>query len=119
MKLGHDFAGLAPEERHRLRIALKKLRYATEFFDSGYKKKRTARYLAALKQLQDALGHLNDVAVAERLVGSHLERSGGDRVALAQGSGMVLGWLARGVAELEPQTRSAWQDFTARKPFWH
>ena len=119
MKLGHDFAGLAPEERHRLRIALKKLRYATEFFDSGYKKKRTARYLAALKQLQDALGHLNDVAVAERLVGSLLERSGGDRVALAQGSGMVLGWLARGVAELEPQTRSAWQDFTARKPFWH
>ena len=34
LKLGRDFAGLAPEERHRLRIALKKLRYATEFFDS-------------------------------------------------------------------------------------
>jgi triphosphatase len=119
LRLGHDFAGLAPEERHRLRIALKKLRYATEFFNSGYKKKRTAGYLTALKQLQDALGHLNDVAVAERLVGGLLERAGGDRVALAQGSGMVLGWLARGVAELEPQTRSAWEDFTARKPFWH
>jgi triphosphatase len=118
LKLGQDFAGLAPEERHRLRIALKKLRYATEFFRSAYKPKRTARYLAALKGLQDALGHLNDVAVAERLTGSLLARADGDRLALAQASGMVLGWLARGVAELEPQTRSAWDDFTARKPFW-
>jgi triphosphatase len=119
LKLGDDFAGLAPEERHRLRIALKKLRYATEFFSSGYKKRPTARYLAGLKQLQDALGHLNDVAVAERLVGGLLERAGGDRDALAQASGMVLGWLARGVAGLEPQTRSAWDDFAARKPFWN
>ena len=67
LKRGRDFARLTPVERHRLRIALKKLRYATEFFHSPYPKKRTHAYLAALKELQDTLGHLNDVAVAETL----------------------------------------------------
>ncbi len=118
LKLGRRFAELTPAERHRLRIALKKLRYATEFFGSIYGGKRTRSYLAALKQLQDTLGHLNDVAVAERLVRGLSERAGAERSALGMGSGMVLGWLARGVAEVEPQAQGAWQTFAAREPFW-
>jgi triphosphatase len=118
LKRGRDFAGLTPAERHRLRIALKKLRYATEFFHSLYRQKRAQPYLAALKELQDALGHLNDVAVAERLVSGLSERAGEERSALAMGSGLVLGWLARGIAEAEAQTIDAWQAFAERKPFW-
>ena len=40
LKLGRDFEQLSPQERHRLRIALKKLRYTAEFFRSLYQNKR-------------------------------------------------------------------------------
>jgi inorganic triphosphatase YgiF len=118
LKLGRDFAELTPAERHHLRIALKKLRYATEFFHSLYPRKRAQPYLEALKDLQDTLGHLNDVAVAERLVSALGERVGAERSALALGSGLVLGWLARGAAGAEPEVQGAWRAFTERKPFW-
>jgi triphosphatase len=119
LQRGRNFAELSPEQRHRARIALKKLRYATEFFHGSYRKKRARSYLAALKQLQDRLGHMNDAAVAERLAGQLVERAATERQDLAAASGLVLGWLARGAAEVEPEIRDAWQDFAARKPFWH
>jgi triphosphatase len=55
-----------PRRRHKLRIAIKKVRYAREFFESlrpdgGKKIDR------ALKNLQDALGNLNDMTVHSRL----------------------------------------------------
>jgi CHAD domain-containing protein len=120
LKLGRQFAQLSAEERHQVRIALKKLRYATEFFQALYPKKHTKPYLAALKDLQDRLGHLNDVAVAERLIRTlvgEAERSAdGDGIRWA--GGLVVGWHARGVAELEPATVRAWQEFAQLEPFW-
>jgi hypothetical protein len=56
--------------------------------------------------------------VAETLANRLLGRAGSPGV-LAPGAGMVLGWLARGTAEAEPQIRDAWQRFVARRPFWH
>jgi inorganic triphosphatase YgiF len=120
LKRGQDFAQLSAEERHRLRIALKKLRYATEFFEALYPEKQTRPYLAALKDLQDGLGHLNDVAVAQRLIGSLLDgaEGNGDRAGLEGAAGLVLGWHARGVADLEPAILLAWQEFADRPAFW-
>ena len=57
-----------PESRHRLRIAAKKLRYATEFFLSYYRKKSTDRFLNMLADLQDIFGASNDTVVADRLL---------------------------------------------------
>jgi inorganic triphosphatase YgiF len=54
--------------RHRLRIESKKLRYAMEAFASLYPRKAAARYAARVKDLQEALGELNDVAVAAPLL---------------------------------------------------
>jgi CHAD domain-containing protein len=58
--------------RHKLRIAVKKLRYATEFFDSvlpsstkGYKK-----YAKTLGKLQNVLGKLNDIQVHMKIIGN-------------------------------------------------
>lgn len=55
---------LEPEARHRARIAGKKLRYGAEFFAGLYPKKKASRrraaFGAALKDLQDHLGTLND-----------------------------------------------------------
>lgn len=57
---------LTVPERHELRIAVKKLRYGLEFLSPVLPDKRTQRASAALKRLQDSLGHLNDLDVAER-----------------------------------------------------
>jgi len=62
---------LDPRRRHKLRIAIKKLRYGVEFFaglfESKLLKKRRRVFLAVLKDLQSALGGLNDIAAREQL----------------------------------------------------
>lgn len=119
LKRGRGFDGQSSEQRHQVRIALKKLRYATEFFQSLFPKKRTEGYLARLKRLQDDLGHLNDVAVADRLLRSLIGASNGeDAVDLALAAGQVQGWYARGVAILEPEARRDWASFRKSKRFW-
>jgi CHAD domain-containing protein len=47
LRRGREFESLTPPARHRLRIALKKLRYTAEFFASLYPRKRTNRYIEA------------------------------------------------------------------------
>lgn len=65
-------AGPLPErterERHQVRIAAKRLRYVAEFFAPLFAAKRTAGYLRELSALQDALGALNDLVTARRLL---------------------------------------------------
>ncbi len=51
-------------QRHKLRIALKKLRYAVGFFESLFPRRK--RFAARLKDLQGALGRLNDIQVHEK-----------------------------------------------------
>lgn len=34
------------------------------------------------------------------------------------GGGMVIGWHARGVAQIEPRLIQDWENFAAAKPFW-
>jgi triphosphatase len=58
------FCALAPAERHRVRILAKRLRYAIDLFACALPRRRTAVYVAALSELQDDLGRLNDAAVA-------------------------------------------------------
>jgi triphosphatase len=54
-------------ELHPLRKSLKKLRYSVEFLESIYRPEKAKRFLRRLKKLQDALGEINDVAMAARL----------------------------------------------------
>jgi triphosphatase len=65
LKLGKHLKRLGPVRRHKLRIAGKKLRYATEFFADLFPGKAEAKRLHnminSLKDLQDALGTLNDI----------------------------------------------------------
>ena len=57
--------------RHKLRIAIKKLRYAAEFFAAlfGDGRSRRKRLAAVLEELQDVLGVLNDFSVHRKLAG--------------------------------------------------
>ncbi|WP_342210991.1 inorganic triphosphatase [Mesorhizobium delmotii] len=67
-KDGDNLIDADDESRHKVRIAAKKLRYAAEFFEPLYNNKTEAkrhrRFIKALKDLQDQLGSLNDIATA-------------------------------------------------------
>jgi triphosphatase len=62
---------LDSRQRHKLRIAVKKLRYATDFFGPVFAgrtaKKRLPDFKARLTDLQDRLGALNDIKVHQKL----------------------------------------------------
>jgi inorganic triphosphatase YgiF len=58
------FAALSPERRHRVRIFAKRLRYSLDVMSVALPKQSTERFVAALSELQDVLGTLNDAAVA-------------------------------------------------------
>lgn len=66
------FERMNPRQLHRLRIRIKKLRYAVEFFKLLYPGKRSRkqvkRVTVALKALQDSLGGLNDIHVHRALM---------------------------------------------------
>ncbi|ARS27551.1 CYTH and CHAD domain-containing protein [Sphingomonas sp. KC8] len=59
------------EERHRVRIAAKRLRYATEYFGPLFKSRKAAKRHAAISDaleiLQERLGRLNDIATIPEL----------------------------------------------------
>jgi triphosphatase len=57
--------------RHKLRIAIKKVRYACEFFESVYEGRKVERrrkvFTTTLKGIQSGLSRLNDMQVHCRL----------------------------------------------------
>ncbi len=66
---------LAPLRRHEARIALKKLRYAAEFFETLFEKDRARDYIDRLATVQEWLGEDHDWTTAERLLGEIAEES--------------------------------------------
>lgn len=66
---GRSLARMSEELRHELRIDVKKMRYAIEFFDQVYpaSQAKTA-FGEAIEGLQESLGKLNDLATARELV---------------------------------------------------
>jgi CHAD domain-containing protein len=76
--------------RHRVRIAAKKARYAAEFFRDLLPARRVKRYVGHLEQVQDQLGLLNDLAVAEQL----LEELKGGSSQVAKQAAYVRGYVA-------------------------
>ncbi|HEX3498868.1 MAG TPA: CHAD domain-containing protein [Stellaceae bacterium] len=119
LKRGAHFARQTASRRHDLRVALKKLRYATEFFRSLYDRKSVQRYLRHLTELQSGLGHLNDVASATDLV-TRLKGEGEAALSSEWGdaAGKVIGWHARDLCEFEPRLRKDWKAFARTEAFW-
>lgn len=99
--------------RHRARIAAKKARYAVEFFRSLYPPKRAGRYLKSLSALQDELGRLNDIAVADRL----LEELRLAQPEIADHASFARGYLAasQSLRNNAQDMHKRWKDFKAVK----
>ncbi len=108
---------LAPADRHRARIAAKKLRYAAEFFAPLYRGARATRYIEALTRVQGSLGKLNDLATAERLLDLVVPVAS-ISPGLGHATGIVRGWgIACAVAELARADKAS-RAFAKLKPFW-
>lgn len=86
-----SFDGKDPRQRHRIRIriAAKKARYGAEFFRDLLPAKEVKRFVNQLSTLQDCLGTLNDLAVAERLL-PELQKGNGE---IARQAGFARGYL--------------------------
>ncbi len=98
---------------HKLRIALKKLRYAAEFFAPLYPRRKTAAYIRALKDLLDRMGEANDV----HGISGTLARIG-NAAELRFAAGVVAGWHAGREKRLTKKAMRGWKDFRKLKPFW-
>ena len=97
---------------HQLRIACKKLRYSGEMFGPLFPEGQHKRYVSALSGLQDILGVLNDLAVAERLLTEMQGQVPHDALDL------IRGWMEHERAEQKAALVKAWKQFSDRKPFW-
>jgi triphosphatase len=117
-KRSKRFGELSQDERHKLRIALKKLRYTIEFLESLFDGRRVKSLAKQLRPLQEDLGHLNDIRTAHSLVEEvtvEAEQRGGE---IARAGGIILGWHDRGLADQEPKLRKHVRRLRKAKPFW-
>jgi inorganic triphosphatase YgiF len=78
---GTQLGALEEEPRHRLRIEIKKLRYALDFMAEPYSSRRgKKKFMTALEELQEKLGLLNDLATARSLSATYSEASEAEKV---------------------------------------
>ncbi len=118
MKAGRGLQDLDAEGLHALRKELKKLRYTVEIFAPLYPGGKAARYLRALKELQDNFGSLNDAAMAKgALTGP--EAPAAASPAGQRAAGWTLGTLAVRVGDDRPKLFESWDRLAKAKPFWH
>lgn len=115
---GRGFAGQSPEERHELRIALKKLRYTIELFAGLYDADETRHFVHTLKRLQDKLGEANDLETGRKLV-AELVPARRRAPALAQSGQRLLAWHGRRIAKGEPKLREHVRQLFDAPRFWH
>lgn len=109
---GAHLRDLSVRQRHRLRIRAKRLRYATEFFAGTFSGKKAAKRreksLAALKDLQDTLGGLNDLAMRPELTD----------VGAGVAAPRQLGDASSHADKLLDAAENAYERFADTKPFW-
>ncbi|MGZ6229065.1 MAG: CHAD domain-containing protein [Candidatus Binataceae bacterium] len=98
-----EIGELAVDARHELRIAVKKARYGLEFLSAVLPEKRAQRWTSSLKRLQDSLGHLNDVDVAERTVATLVRGAGNQKSRVARAGQAFVRRQKKALAAAEPQ----------------
>ncbi|MBA2352772.1 MAG: CYTH and CHAD domain-containing protein [Burkholderiales bacterium] len=113
-KCGRDLAQRSAAERHQLRIAVKKLRYAIEFFSALYARKKVKEFTAALTALQEVLGALNDAAVTQTL----LSRLPASAAIEHEAVGIVAGYSAALAQARQVSLDQRWNALRRHKAFW-
>ncbi len=115
-----NLSSLEVKERHALRLDVKKLRYAAEFFAPVFSArdeksaKRAAKFVKALEQMQERLGALNDAATSLSLTGRLDRNDAGQRRAAKLIEEDHVGRAAKSLSD----AREACAAFIKAKPFW-
>jgi triphosphatase len=101
---------------HTLRIELKKLRYAVDGFGALLEGVTMKNLLKNLARLQDILGALNDIHVAERHISAEIaHRRGRNVTRLREG---LVSWRATRVAKLRRKLGSTWRAYRVLNKSW-
>jgi inorganic triphosphatase YgiF len=110
-----NFAKLDPIQRHKARIAAKKMRYTAEAFLSLYPGKRNNHFITALSALQDELGYDNDRRIAIQLLRKLPKR----HTTLSFEIGRMSGVLEVEAVQQTRLSNETWQRLKRSKLFWH
>jgi CHAD domain-containing protein len=107
------------DQIHRLRIALKKLRYTGEFFAPLYDKDGVAEFDQRLSKMQDSLGAVHDVVVARETL-ARLTAGANDHSdsGISFAAGIVYGWHLDRSTHILKKSVKRWKKFAATEPFW-
>ncbi len=113
---GRAIDRLDPDEKHKMRRSLKKLRYMTEFFAPLFSSKEVKPFVKQLKTLQDVFGYVNDVGMAEQIRAIATEHGEGPDCAIA--AGIVLGTHEEKAAEAWTHAQEEWRRLKSLGRFW-
>ena len=117
-KRSKGFRRLTARQRHKLRIAAKKLRYTIELLGSLFDHDELHPFVTRLKRLQDELGYANDLHVAHDLLPELSDRAMARNVVASAGA-RVLEWHEKGLARGERKLRKRLRRLNRAGPFWH
>ena len=116
LKRGKGIAALSDKARHKLRIALKNLRYGTDFFgDLFANRNRRRAYTKRVSALQNLLGNRNDIVVARRYVEQLRGEAGPEGERALE---FILGWYAREATVVDKAISKSWKQFKQAEIFW-
>jgi CHAD domain-containing protein len=113
-RAGKQLRELEPAQLHALRIEVKKLRYAIEFFQSLYPRKAVKAFLDQAAELQAILGALNDATVTSQLLGTMAPGA----PSTTESAGIVRGWVGAGAHQALAHLDIAWKRFEGARPYW-
>jgi len=116
-KRGRKIASLDGKRLHRLRIAIKKLRYAAGFLQPAFASTAAKAYIEATVRLQGALGALNDREVAGQMM-ADIAVAGRPTEDVERPLRKLAKQAASGAKHRRRRLERAWRTFRKAEPFW-
>ena len=108
-------ASASDQARHKLRIALKNLRYGVDLFDLFGSGKRRQVYKKRMSALQDLLGMRNDIVVAKTYLKELRVETGPEAEQVLE---FIQGWYARDATFADRKISTSLKKFKRMEPFW-
>lgn len=117
VRRGRGLDRLGEEQLHRLRIAIKKLRYAAAYLQPAFASGDAKPYIEATVRLQGALGALNDRAAAARML-ADLATAARPTEDVARPLKVLARQAASGEKRRRRKLERAWKEFRKAGRFW-
>lgn len=118
-KMGRSALRGPSEAIHELRLEMKKMRYAAEFFSSLFDAKKARDFGKGAARLQNLLGYANDYAVSVEQLSDLLEgRNGSKAEELSKAAGVIIGWHGAEMVQANQRIAEAWNRFLDAGRFW-